>query len=292
MQNEIPYVLTGPDGTRAVFNDPTDLDYIGRLDAEDGVSGLDSPEVRESADVLVEADGGVHGSFYYGRRPIILKGWIDPDPTVETANRRMNRIKRAANAMRADAELRWTEDGQVEQRLLLRRQQPVRITDRRPKTFLIPLVSARSAIESAAEQQAIVETGATGYLGFSSPLASPLQSVIASGGQQFVINAGDESAYPVLTIKGPISNPRVLNNTTGEELRLLYELGADETLTIDARRRTVILNGNPDASRYAAVEFPASTWWALRPGNNDIRLNALAASAGAQCTVAWRHAWT
>lgn len=72
------YELIGPDGTRAVFNDPGDIDHVGFLTAVP--SGLDSPEVRESADVLVEADGGVHGDFWFGRRPFTLEGLIDPTP--------------------------------------------------------------------------------------------------------------------------------------------------------------------------------------------------------------------
>lgn len=72
------YALTGPDGTRVVLNDRTDADFIGWLTSPP--AGLDSPEVRESADLLVEADGGVHGAFYFGRRPFTLEGIIDPTP--------------------------------------------------------------------------------------------------------------------------------------------------------------------------------------------------------------------
>lgn len=72
------YVLTGPDGTRAVFNDRTDTAFVGFLTAPP--SGLDAAEVRESSDLLVEADGGIHGAFYLGRRPFALEGIIDPTP--------------------------------------------------------------------------------------------------------------------------------------------------------------------------------------------------------------------
>lgn len=283
------YTLTGPDGTRAVFNDKNDPDFVGFLDDDNGITGLDSPEVRESSDVLVEADGGVHGSFYYGRRPVVLQGWVPPEEPHAFVNERIDRLQRASNAMRGDAELRWTEDGSDERRLLLRRQQPVRVTDRRPKKFQIPLVSARAEIESSQEQTAVVDPGATGFVGFTEPIVEPLESVLADGGQQFIVNQGSAPAAPTLSIEGPITNPRVLNNTTGEELRLLFDLAAGETLVIDFRQRTVLLNGT--ASRYSAVEFPASTWWALQPGSNDVRLNALTAGSGAQVTVGWRHAW-
>lgn len=286
----IPYVLTGPDGTRAVFNDPADADFVGYLDGDGGISGLDSPEVRENADVRVEADGGVHGQFFYGRRPVVLTGWVYPDgATQATVNARIERLQRASNAMRADGELRWTETGSVERRVLVRRQQPLRIAGRRPKTFQVPLVCADAEVVAAAEQSLVIVSGATGFLGFTSPIMSPLASVIASGGGAFAVNSGTAPSFPRLRIDGPITNPRVLNNTTGEELRLIYDLAVAEWLEVDMKRRTVLLGGT--ANRYSAVEFPASVWWALQPGNNDIRLNATAASGGAQVTVYWRHAW-
>jgi len=70
------------DGIRVVFNDPSDADYVGVLS---NISGLDSPDVREAADDLIGDDGGVHGNFYYGRRPIVLEGMIDnrPNPGVD-----------------------------------------------------------------------------------------------------------------------------------------------------------------------------------------------------------------
>lgn len=77
------YELVGPDGTRAVFNNRDDVDFVGWLTAPP--SGLDSPEVRESADLLVEADGGIHGAFYFGRRPFTLEGIIDPTPDADAA---------------------------------------------------------------------------------------------------------------------------------------------------------------------------------------------------------------
>lgn len=78
-QYGVKYVLTGMqgDGVRATFNDPSDADHVGYLT---NISGLDSPDVREAADDLIGDDGGVHGNFYYSRRPIVLEGMIDNRP--------------------------------------------------------------------------------------------------------------------------------------------------------------------------------------------------------------------
>jgi hypothetical protein len=290
LQIDIPYTLVGPDGTRCVFNDPSDPDYIGRLDAESGITGLDSPEVRESADVLVEDDGGIHGNFFHGRRPVVLQGWIHPDPISE-ANRRMDRLLRASNAMRADATLTWTETGSDARTLFLRRQQPARITGRRPKTFMLALVQADSRIYSAAvNTQVISAAGGASLGGLASPVTSPLQVTGGGGlGAAGVVNRGTVESPAVLRIDGPITNPVIRNATAGQDIRLTYTLHAGEYLIVDLKTHTVLLNGTTD--RYSALDFTNSSWWKLQPGVNDIHLLAAAYSIPAAVTVTWRHAW-
>lgn len=98
------YQLISPAGIAAVFNDPLDLNYVGMLTE---VSGLDSAEVRESADDLVEADGGVHGNFYFGRRPIILNGKVFGHATIQARDVRLDLARRASLALRGDSVLSW-----------------------------------------------------------------------------------------------------------------------------------------------------------------------------------------
>jgi len=76
----IKYELTGPDGTVAVFNDASDSKNVGTLTA---LTGLDSPEIRENAQDLVESDGGVHGAFYFGRRPVTMTGLVHGHSSAE-----------------------------------------------------------------------------------------------------------------------------------------------------------------------------------------------------------------
>lgn len=131
---------------RAVFNDSTDVDFVGMLSPE--TSGLDSAEVREDAQDATEADGGVHGNFFYGRRPVILQGTVLASSKAARATQ-IAKIKRASNALRADATLTWTPSGGSEVTLKLRRQQPVRFSKGFVKDFMIPLVSADAYIKGA-----------------------------------------------------------------------------------------------------------------------------------------------
>lgn len=109
-ENDAHYRLVS--GTNvATFNDPLDPDFVGMLEE---VTGLDGAEIRESAEDLVQADGGVHGDFYYGRRPIVISGRSYGHTTVAQRNARLDKLKRAANAMRSDATLAWKPSTRVE----------------------------------------------------------------------------------------------------------------------------------------------------------------------------------
>src|ERR1700733_2823980 len=104
------FVLTAPNpytaglGFRAVFNDSADANWVGALT---DATGQDSADVRDGGDVLVAADGGWAGGFYYGRRPITLPGTIYGHSTVAQRNQKMSYLMSATNAMAADGTISW-----------------------------------------------------------------------------------------------------------------------------------------------------------------------------------------
>lgn len=105
------YVIVGPDGWRIAFNDQGDPDFVGFLTE---VTGLDSPDVRESATELVGTDGGTHGDFYFGRRPMTFTGMSAGHATASIRDLRMAKLRRATNALRGDASLTWKPAVRVE----------------------------------------------------------------------------------------------------------------------------------------------------------------------------------
>lgn len=96
------YTLVGPDGSRCVFNDDIDPDAAGM---NSSATGLDSPDVNASSNVLVQADGGQNGLYYYGMRPITLNGTIYKFSDIPGRNMQMSKIMQASNAMQADGAL-------------------------------------------------------------------------------------------------------------------------------------------------------------------------------------------
>lgn len=283
------YEIVGPRGDRAVLNNRADPDFVGYLIGDDAVTGLERAGVREAADDLPEADGGVHGAFRYGRLAFTLKGIIQGG--APPWHDEQDKLMRATDAMVADARLLWTANG-VPVMLDFRQQQPTRPTGRIPKTFIVAGVAEGNVIVSQVEHtaEALAVGGVPG--GFPSPLPSPIPSAPGTDGQVAVLNDGRSGAWPILEVHGPCSNP-VLRNMTdgGKSIYLNYTLVAGERLVIytDPRRRQVLLNDQ--AIRYGAYDFARSQWWGLLPGSNDIRVTFNSFSAGAKLVVRWRDAW-
>lgn len=284
------YTLTGPDGSQAVFNDPTSPNYVGALEE---VTGFESPEVRESSDNLVQMDGGIHGDFFYGRRPITMSGKVFNMADVTERNQRLSNLIKATNAMRDDATLMWTPDGGEQVYLKLRRQQPLRVSGGWVKDFQLSMVAADPRIYSTTLYSTTVSAStAAGAGGFPFNMSFPINFGAASvTGQILAENRGNAQTYPLLTVTGPGTNPSIYNATTGQTISIIYTLSAGESLVIDTLNRTVLLNGVAANNKYGALDFLNTSWWGMASGVNDIRLIFYSYAAGASLRVDWRDAW-
>jgi hypothetical protein len=293
----LAYELIAPDGARAVVGNSdaarADPDYIGPLDPENGITGLlDCAGVRESSTDLVEADGASHGSFWLSRRSGTVQGLLYPnvlDSDVVAAAE--SKLKRATRALRGDGYLRWTPPNASSARQLrFRVQDGPHVTGRRPKAFQVTLVSTDLYALASTEASIVITAGAAaGETGIANPITNPISTSLTATGQEFVVNQGDAPTWPRFRIDGPITNPQVLNNTTGQLLALAYTLGAGEYLDIYPERGRILLGGTAD--RYSELDFANSTWWQLQPRSNDVRLLASSFSSPAALTVYFRHAF-
>lgn len=263
------YTLIGPDGARVVFNDPDDRDNVGVLT---DISGIDSPEVRESSDDLVQMDGGVHGEFFYGRRPMVLTGVLLNPVSANDRNRRMTKLMRASNAMRSDGTLTWRLENGYEQFVKIRRQVPLRITGAWQKQFQVGLVASDPRIY--------------GYELRQHRLLGP----DALGGERaYVDNSGNALMFPEILIQGPVTNPLLSNFSNGGAIKITYTIPAGGSLIVDTLNRTV--TDHNGVSQYAAVDFLQTEWFGVEPGINDLRFSAASATTGSAFTVYWRDAW-
>lgn len=155
----IKYEIVGPAGDRAVLNDPADPDFCGYLDGEEALSGIDSPELRDSFSELSAQDGSVAGSTYAPRRPIVMNGRVIPVSAADR-NQKLGKLMAATNARFADGTLSWTPSGGEPVFLKFRRQLPFRTKGGFNKEFQIGLVANDPRIYSKRAYTIYTETNA------------------------------------------------------------------------------------------------------------------------------------
>lgn len=107
-----------------------------------------------------------------------------------------------------------------------------------------------------------------------------------------VDNDGDVEAYPTWIIHGPGSAITFTNNTTGKSLALTGNGGltllSTDTLTIDTKARTVLLNGS--TSEYSRLSF-ASSLWTLATGFNSISVSMTGTDANSYVQLQYKRRW-
>ncbi len=270
------YTLTNPAGDIAVFNDQSSPNYVGALVGEEAVSGLDSPEVRNAIYDMVEADGAILGPQYHGMRPVVLQPSILAD-SVASRNEMESRLRRVVNGcMRGDGTLAWTPDGSIEQFVTVRKYQRLQIKGGWRKDAMVSLVSGFPYIQSTALRT----------------------QTAAFNTDQVIENQGEEFGPPALIrINGPSSG-----SATGPTIRRTYDSVAYELalpglvvasgtyIDIDPWDKTIVTSAG--ASAYSSLSFNDSTWWALGPGNNTVRLEwDSGTTTGSTFRIDWRDTW-
>lgn len=130
-------------------------------------------------------------------------------------------------------------------------------------------------------QEPVINTGRGYNKSYSYGYGDPVNS---SGGNMLV--EGNRPTPAILTINGPASYPRIINETLGKEMEFNIVVSAGETLVIDTYYHTIRLNGTEN--RRFALTNPS--WFSLMPGNNFIRYRC-ASGTTSVLTVQYYDAW-
>lgn len=101
-----------------------------------------------------------------------------------------------------------------------------------------------------------------------------------------VLVGGNRPTPAIMTIFGPSSFPKIINETLGKTMEFDIILGSGETLTIDSQYHTIRLNGAEN--RRSTLINPS--WFSLMPGNNYIRYQS-AASGNSILNIQYNNAW-
>lgn len=279
----VKYTLTNAASHSAVFNDPADAAYVGALAGDDAITGLDSPEVRESFADLAEADGAIHGNFFHGRRPITLSGQI-LGSTNEQRNERLTRLQRAANSLSADGTLTWIPSGSISQFCYVRKQQPTRISGVGTlKSFFVALVAADPRIyASSATSYSGIAIGGTQVAENRGSYAAPFDSITISRPTAGTVNTITITVEGVTVVKlGGTGSPAALGWTSGSAIT---------SYVINTRTRAVTTTGSV-TNAYNTVDFTASNWTDLSPGNNNVSFTVTGGGTGSTMAISYRDVW-
>jgi hypothetical protein len=131
-------------------------------------------------------------------------------------------------------------------------------------------------------------------VGFSFPITFPLTlDATSSGGSLQTVNVGNAPAHIVARLYGPCSAPRLINDSTGEEIVFTTDLvlTAGQYIEISTRNKTAYLLSEVTASRTNMIDFSANTWWQLQKGLQSLRFTGTDSSTGSQAVIYYRPVW-
>jgi hypothetical protein len=244
-------------------------------------------EVRQGELARAQTDGSYPGQDRLGVKLVSARMAITAATDVlEQAARRTLAGAWKPPAANATVPLVWMEDDGVKYalygkpRLASTQLAPRLYTDARFVATDPRIYTAASLAPSTT-----FPTGGTGGLSFSA--AAPFVfSGAGAGGSLDCTNSGTYETPYTITITGPVVAPVVEHSVQGRSLSFTGTIAAGESLVIDSRSRTVLLNGT--ASRYSWLTT-ASQWFTLEPGPNAIRFSG--ASGSGSCSIRYAPAW-
>lgn len=253
------------------------------------VSGLDSAPYRETERDHEGVDGGFLDAEFEKGRPIVLEGVALGEvpellPLLETL-----KVNYKPSAVLLPF---YYKAPVIGSRVLFVKPRGVRYDwDRAirhgetPIQFQLYAEDPRqysTTIETGYVPWAAAPTNGIGFdLGFDFGFGTA-----ASMDNVVVTNNGNRETPAIITIAGPVSNPRIVNDTAGKTLLFTIVLTSTDTLTIDLGNKTVRLNGT--SNQRGTLQSP--DWFLLQPGQNFFRYQG-DLGTGSSMTIKFRSAW-
>lgn len=247
---------------------------------ESPVEGLETPQIRTSANNYSGRDGGQVSGQYYSPRLITISGFIIGG-TCEQHELARRELQNAI-PIRQDLPVQITTfSGLVVQTTARVTNITMPITGPKASRFKIDLYASDPNFYMAAEQSVQIPLEIGG--GFILPVILPI--TFDPGSSPVIINnTGDVIVYPVITILGETTNPVISKTNTGELVEIDVTTGVSDELVIDMLNRTVVLNGGSALSLRSAD----SDWWGLDVGLNYINYESDDLSDTGVATISWR----
>lgn len=260
---------------------------------------LGDPVAREVVNDAPDANGTIDTTQYFGARAVTASFLLDPEGTGLTMFALTSRLKAFTRPdLRPRLYVQFHPDD-PELVLTLRRgpfADPWTPQDHDDdlRTVVVQWVCPSGLIESA-ELHSV--TGAPGdnqpQGGATFPWTFDLTFGSSTPSTNGVVatNEGNVPAWPTVVMYGPMTDPVVLNETTGKSLTFDgLSVAAADWVRLDFAAKTI--ENSAGVSYYGTVDFSASEWWQLQPGDNRIFVvPATSTIPPASFDVIWRNSW-
>lgn len=237
------------------------------------MDGLEAPAFRVSQYDNPGESGVTVGSEFYSGRSITLIGEIAaPDVTTYASLRAALatacRIRKDSNSFPQAVTLQFTTMDGVSYYV-----NGYVTSFKNP--FGLPTYSAFMIVFLVTDPMIYLAASSTSGLvsrpvggGVIFPVTFPAIFSGGTGGTTSLSNAGNADTYPIIYLRGPLTNPSISNLTSGVVFQLNYTTtNVTDVITIDMKKKTVMLNGTTSLLAYKAS---GSDWFSLASGNNNI----------------------
>jgi phage-related protein len=256
------------------------------------IAGLEMPEIRLSSYEKAGEFGAFISNQLYGGRLITIEGGIysTTQSTFESKRRALIdaiKISKDSDSVPEAKILKFTtlDDLELQCNVFLRKfkmnKQKYCYAD-----FMIEFYCPDIALEDQTASSSGLSTLASG--GVIYPIIYPVIYGSSAAGTQTITNNGTSEAWPVITITGVITDPIITNTTTGKYMSLDITVGSGDTLVIDMKNKTIVLNGTTNSLSTKAL---ASEWWWLEPGDNEVTLATGSGGDDGNVTIAYRDSY-
>lgn len=236
-------------------------------------------------------EGSYDLSGRYQARQITIKGIFHPMSAASAAVAR-KRLMDAVNLVRTNGLLVMKETPNAQAIVRLSGKPHINTIDITGTTeFEVglrapdPMKYSTDLREILLQNSTVIEPGT----GITLPIIFPFTFIPGSWTNVLTTNnLGLYTTYPMAVFRGPLVHPRLTNATQDRKIEFNLTLSEEETLEVDFRARTVLLNGVLSRRSTMTVD---SRWWAIPPGKTLVRLGSSNPSDTGSVVVSYRAAW-
>lgn len=234
--------------------------------------GLANPATKLGIHDYANNSGSSFQAQFYSSRKLTIGGYIVcPDVATFAQTRRdLGRALSFLNALKTftgttDDGLNIQFDAVASSELIID-EQPGRPT---AAQWSIDLLIPDNVIYTQGTSTAVGSVTTLTGAGVPLPISFPLALSGTISGTIAVTNSGNARVFPsTITLTGPGTTFSIANKTTGDTLSYTGSLLSTETLVIDPKRKTAMINGTTNV--YGLM---TGTWIDLYYGNNVIALS-------------------